>query len=271
MLRVVAILAVIGFGGLFGLARIEREMVYQFDPRKVAPSDARLQETRFESGGHDLVLWVGAPKPGKPVILYFHGNAGGLTDRAGRFTRFLDRGYGVIAMGYRGSSGSGGVPGEKGITHDARRLLERVDRFAKEAPVVIYGESLGTGVAIAALAGVGAETRAGVAAVILEAPYTSIADVARNADPRLDPLIARMKNRWDSLTRAHVLTMPLLVIHGTEDTLIPIRQGRSVFAAAPSDRKQFVTVKGGGHTDLWRSDTLPRLWRFIDDYALSIP
>jgi fermentation-respiration switch protein FrsA (DUF1100 family) len=264
MLKAVALLGAVALGGLFGLDRLEQSLVYPFDPARAVPPEG-LREVMFESGGQALVLWVARPEAGKPVILYFHGNAGNLAARAGRFQRFLERGYGVVAMGYRGSSGSSGRPTEEALSFDAARLFARIADHAGAAPVVIYGESLGTGVAVAVLARGAREP----AAVVLEAPFASVTDVALAGDPRLAPLVKRMKNRWDSLSRADALRAPLLVIHGTRDTLIPIEMGRALFAAAPATDKRFLAVKGAGHNDLWRSDTLPELWAFIDSRGVS--
>ena len=262
MLKLLAFLGVIGLGGVFVLDRLEREMVYPFDATRVAPEamGLGLREEIFESGGQRLVLWLGAAKPGKPVILYFHGNAGNLAARAGRFRHFTERGYGLVAMGYRGSSGSTGTPGEEALTYDAGRLFTRIGDYAGTAPVVIYGESLGTAVALAVVERAGKQP----AAMVLEAPFTSLRAVALHADPRLEPLLGRMKSEWNSLRRISGLRADLLVIHGTEDDLIPIEQGRQIYAAAPSPSKRFLAVKGGHHTDLWRSGVLPALWRFID-------
>ncbi|WP_137700172.1 alpha/beta hydrolase [Marimonas lutisalis] len=263
MLKVVSLLAAVALGGWLAIDRIEQDMVFGFDGTRVAPAAAgerRLREVIFPSGGHNLILWVAAPKPGKPVILYFHGNAGNLALRSGRFRRFLDRGYGVVAMGYRGSSGSGGRPSEVALIFDARRLFARINDYAGNAPVVIYGESLGTGVAVGMLA----DSRKMPAGVILEAPFTSIRDVALSAYPEMESLVDRMRAKFDSLSKAGALRAPLLVLHGDRDAVIPISQGRQLFAAAPARIKTFLTVPGGGHTDLWRSDTLPVMWRFID-------
>ena len=265
MLKAVAVLAAVALGGVFAFGKIERGLVYPFDTTRVAPQDLglALREEVFESGGKRLILWVGEARADKPAVLYFHGNAGNLAARAGRFRHFLDRGYGVVALAYRGSSGSEGSPDETKLAYDAGRLLERIGDYAGDAPVVIWGESLGTGVALAAV------ERAGVqpAAMVLEAPYTSVKAVALAADPRLKPLVEKMANDWNSLARIGALRAPLLVIHGTEDEVIPYEMGRQVFAAAPLQIKEFVTVTGGHHSDLWRSDTLPRLWRFIDRHG----
>ncbi len=102
------------------------------------------------------------------------------------------------------------------------------------------------------------------AGMVLEAPYTSLPDVVRHTYPKLEPLIPKMTNIWNSLENVTRLRAPLLVLHGTDDPLIPIEQGRQVFTAAPSQIKRLMPVNGAGHNDIWRTDVLPALWRFID-------
>lgn len=272
MLRLALFALLFSFGGVLVVSQLEQRMLYPFDSKRVPPAKVGLSNVTaktFETEGAKLVTWVAAPEKGKPVILYFHGNAGNLAARAGRFRRFTERGYGLVAMAYRGSSGSSGTPSEKAITADVRALYRSLERVLKtDAPRVLYGESLGTGVAVVGIMSSvvrDADKGAGPpAAVILEAPYTSIVDVALNMSPELAPLAKHLTSKWDSLAVAKHLDVPLLVVHGTKDDLIPIEQGRQIYAAAPSSQKQFLAVKGAGHTDLWRSDMLPKLWRFID-------
>ncbi len=268
MLRILAFMLLFGFGGHFVVSQLEQRMLYPFDTARMSPSAVGLKgivEKTFGTEGSSLVTWVAPPRSGKPVILYFHGNAGNLANRAGRFARFTKRGYGLVAMAYRGSSGSSGTPTQKAITADARALYRQLDRVLKtDAPRVLYGESLGTGVAIVAIMA-SSEGRANPpAAVVLEAPFTSIADVALHMSPDLAPLVKLLTSTWDSAANASQLTAPLFVLHGTQDKLIPIEQGRKIFSLAPASQKEFLAVKGAGHTDLWRTDVLPQLWRFID-------
>lgn len=258
-------------GGLFLAAtawsQAERWLFYPFDARQVSPEQAgmpNVTETRLQSDGATLIVWTAPPRPGKPVILYFHGNASNLALRTGRFRRFLDRGYGLIAPAYRGSSGSTGIPSEEVLIADARLVHTHgnwPDWPANPGPTVIYGESLGTAVAIALLAD---EDTEHPAALILEAPFTSIKALAEIHYPALAPYADTLENKWPSLERARALTLPLFILHGTDDPLNRHAMGRAIHDAAPSPRKQFLSVKGAGHNDLWRSDTLPRLWRFID-------
>ena len=268
MLKLLTVLAFLNSGLTAGLEAFERAMVYPFDPARVAPARAgvpQLREIEFPSRGETLVIWVSPPKGDAPTILYFHGNAGNLADRAQRFQLITARGYGLVAPAYRGSSGSTGTPSEPALTRDARRIWRKLHRLIPGLTpdkTVIYGESLGTGVTLKMLAG---RNLAAPAGVVLEAPYTSLPDVARTAYPQLTPLLGQMRNTWNSLAHIRTLRAPLLVLHGTADRVVPIKQGRQVFAAAPSKRKQFLALPGAGHTDTWRTNSLPALWAFIDD------
>lgn len=281
MLRFVLVL-VLGFISLGAFkAPLERMALYPFDSTHVSPQSlgqGRLSEQEWIApDGSKLIVWTALPNKGKPVIFYLHGNAGNLANRAGRFVRFLDRGYGLIAPAYRGSSGSDGSPSQKVISADIRHIWRNKQDILPtgDAPIVLYGESLGTGVAITGLlasTATDAEKGAGrPAAVVLEAPFTSIPDVVQGLYPSFSYLADYVTETWDSLRYSNWLIEPLLIIHGTKDELIPIEQGRRIFSAAPTQEKQFITVNGAGHTDLWRSDVLPRLWRFIDAYAVNIP
>ncbi|WP_420568186.1 alpha/beta hydrolase [Thalassovita sp.] len=242
-------------------SQAERFLFYPFDPRHVSPQDAGLSgvtETRLSTpDGETLIVWSAPPKGGMPVILYFHGNAGNLAVRAARFQRMMDQGFGLIAPAYRGSSGSTGTPSEETLIADAK-LVAAHPGWPKSDKRAIYGESLGTAVAIALLAQGG-----NADALLLEAPLTSIQAMAQTHYPSLAPLTDKLRNQWPSLSRAQHLKLPMMIIHGTEDTLIPIEMGRQIHAAAPSKDKSFLAVKGAGHTDLWRNWTMTRMWRFL--------
>lgn len=257
----------LGGGGWLSLTRMEREAVYPFDATRIPPAATGLTgvtEVKLSSLGQTLVLWIAPPREGKPTILYFHGNAGNLANRAGRFGKFTGRGYGLIAPAYRGSSGSTGRPSETTLTRDALKVYGKLDTLVaglSPAELVVYGESLGAAVALKLLATPDLQPPAGV---VLEAPFTSLPDVVLHNSPQLEPLISRMKNVWNSRLHARSLSAPLLVLHGTEDALIPTDQGRQVFTTAPSKQKRFLAITGAGHSDTWRTDSLPVLWRFID-------
>ena len=269
MLRLLLFLGVLTTGGWLGLETIEAKVIYPFDAKRVTPqaADVDAREVIQTRDGEIAIIWVAEPARDKPVILYFHGNAGNLAMRAGRFEHFRAQGYGLIAPAYRGSSGSTGRPSETTITADMLDLYANLDALIPgltPARVIFYGESLGTGVAVklAAIAPQGQP-----AGVILEAPYASLPAVVRDSIPQLSSLIPQMTSIWDSAAHAKKLRAPLLVIHGKKDPLIPIAQGRVVFDAAGSRQKRFLAVRGAGHHNVWRRTVLPQMWAFIDAQA----
>ena len=106
------------------MEQFELKAIYPFDATYATPEAAgvpQLTETRHAtSDGAQLVMWVSTPKANRPTVLYFSGNSGTLKDRADRFRQFTDRGYGLVAPAYRGSSGSDGKPDEALLLEDAR-------------------------------------------------------------------------------------------------------------------------------------------------------
>jgi len=239
------------------LEQHETAMVYPFDATYATPADAgegRLSESRIKTeDGETLILWRAKAAPDKPTILYFPGNAGGLKDRSQRFSKLLDRGFGLVAMSYRGSSGSGGSPDEQVLTNDAHAIAA----LETARPLVLYGESLGTAIALRVAAkGVGD-------AIILEAPFTSFIDIVAAQYPR-DDLGGLLTQHWNSRSAARDIRQPLLVIHGDVDKVIPIALGLEIFEVAGSTDKDFLEVTGEGHRTLWTVDMKRRLFAFLD-------
>ncbi len=265
LFRLCAFSVVFAFMLIAAAPVLERMMIYPLDDTRVSPADSDLPtvtEKVFQHDGEALIVWTAPPAPGKPVIFYLHGNAGNLANRASRFDLLLQRGYGLVAPAYRGYSGSTGTPQEAAIIGDTVAIY---DSFVRPmmAPVVVYGESIGAAVTLGAV-------EAGITpnAILLEAPYISIKAMAAHHYPGNGSFTKHLSNQWDSLSRAKTVTLPMLILHGTEDELIPIEMGRQIFAAAPSDSKEFVEAPGAGHTGLWRTDTWPKLTSFINQFAL---
>ena len=126
--------------------------------------------------GARVVAWYGKARPGQPTLLYFHGNAGSLADRAARIHRFMGEGWGVYMMTYRGYGGGTGSPSETANVADARLAYGAlVQEGVDPASIILYGESLGTGVAVRLA------TERPAAGLILDAPYTSIVEIAAQA------------------------------------------------------------------------------------------
>lgn len=207
-------------------------------------------ETVAMADGTDVTVWTAPPMPGKPVVLYFHGNSSNLSARHKRFKQILDSGYGLYAPTYRGYAGSGGTPSEVAFVADALEHFDRVN--AAGTPVILHGESLGTGVATAV-----AEQRPEAALLVLEAPYTALVDIAADRYPWL-PVAALMKDPMLTRERIGQVRSPVLIVHGTDDRIIPVTHGKALFELAP-DPKELKIVDGVSHSDLWKNG----LWESV--------
>ena len=247
VLKWLLVLAVAGYAGLLALMYVfQRAMMYFPDATRVAPAQAglpRAAEVTFASSdGEKLVAWFVPPDAGKPLVIYFQGNAEGLAARVGRFTWLTADGTGLLALCYRGYGGSSGTPSEDGLIRDAAAAYGFARERTPAQRIVLFGESLGTAVAVALAAG------HEVAAVILDAPFTSAAEVGAAAYP-FAPVRWLMKDKFRSDERIGRVSAPLLVMHGEQDRIVPIRFGEKLFALA-REPKRFVRFPQGGHVDL---------------------
>jgi len=193
--------------------------------------------------GLRLLGWYQPPaaNPGA-VLLYLHGNAGHIGHRSDRVRPYLEAGFGVLLPEYRGYGGNPGRPSEAGSYSDARAAFEFLAREGIGVErVVLYGESLGTGVAVQMA------VEHGCAALVLEAPYTSVAAVAQSRY-WMFPVRPLVVDKFDSLSKIARVRCPVFIMHGERDRIIPIRFGRALFEAAsePKDAKWFAE---GNHTN----------------------
>ena len=181
----------------------------------------------------------------KPVLLFFHGNAGNIANRLYKVKGWIERGFNVFLIDYRGyGKSSGKIHSEDDVIQDARAALDWLCQEKKIAlpRIVLYGESLGTYPAIY----LGSELP--VAAVILEAPFTSLFDVARTHYPFV-PSGLMQPFQFSNMTAISKLKAPLFILHGTEDEICPYAMAGELFEKA-SQPKGFLTIPGGHHNDL---------------------
>jgi fermentation-respiration switch protein FrsA (DUF1100 family) len=148
MLLQLAVGVIVAYGGIV----TQRSLMYVPDIARVSPVAAGLPQaeelTLTTADSEQLVAWHVAPRSDSPVILYFQGNGGALRHRADRFAQLVQNGFGVVAVSYRGFGGSTGSPSEPGLLLDAAAAYAFcMDRYAAER-IVVWGESLGTGVAV---------------------------------------------------------------------------------------------------------------------------
>ncbi len=197
-------------------------------------------------GGWYLPAPAGTPNPLRLTVVWIHGNAVNRGDVLPRVIPLVRRfGVPVLLFDYRGFGDSPGEPSEEALGWDgeAALLWLRREKQAKPERVVVYGHSLGGGIA-SALA-----SRSGAAALVLEGAFTSVPAMAKRAYPYLPPALLT-SSRFDNLRRVRRFTGPLLVIHGEADERIPVAMGKELFAAGNGD-KELLLVAGGKHSDCW--------------------
>ena len=244
----------------------QRKLMYAPDASRYAPASLGLvgvsEHELTAPDGARLVLWRIAPKPGQPTLLYFHGNAGGLASRADRFRRYLATGIGLTMLSYRSYSGSTGYPSEANNLADAALAYDMLikDRV-RPADIFLYGESLGTGVAVRLA------SQRDVAGLILDAPYSSMLAMATLTYPFL-PVRPLLADRYESDRHILQVKAPVLVLHGAEDEVIPVAMGRALYAVVPTPKELIIFPKGR-HTDLDDHGAVEQVIRWVNAHRVE--
>jgi fermentation-respiration switch protein FrsA (DUF1100 family) len=235
-----------GYVGLVALLYLaQRSLMYFPDTRRHAPAELGLTQAEevalTSADGVRVTVWHVPPREGMPVVIYFQGNGGGLDLRAERFKKLTAGGVGLVALNYRGYGGSEGKPSEAGLILDGKAAYDfAAGRYAADR-IVLWGESLGSGVAVALAA------EKPVARVVLESPYTSITDVASSVYWFV-PVRRLLLDTFHSDERIARVTAPVLVIHGERDTIVRFHFGERLYGMVQSP-KQFIRLREAGHND----------------------
>ncbi|WP_319545147.1 alpha/beta hydrolase [Ruegeria conchae] len=235
------------YAGIVGYMFLnQKSLLYKPDGELPDPSSVGLADVEMQSvpmtDGTILTVWAApAAVPDAPTVLFFHGQSGNLGDRADRLREILNSGYGVLAPSYRGFPGSEGEPSELALISDGVQLFDRLT--GKGEAVVLLGQSLGTGIAVAVAA-----ERPEAELLVLEAPFTATVDVAAERYPFL-PVSVLMKDQFATRDLIEQITVPTLIFHGTKDETIPLHHGQAL--AEMSDIAQLYVIPDGTHNDLW--------------------
>lgn len=245
-LLAVVLLVVLAFLALLWLT--QRSMIY-FPSQSVPSADelgATVEEVRYPTeDGLTLEAWLVHPR-GEPrgTVLVFNGNAGNRFHRLPLGTALADAGFSALLVDYRGYGGNPGSPHEEGLAHDARAALAYLVSRPDVDPqrVAYFGESLGAAVA-ARLA-----MEDPPAALILRSPFASLSSIAAVHYPFI-PASLLLRDRYPTIDLIEEIESPLLVVAGSEDTIVPLDQSRRVFEAA-GEPGQLVIIDGARHNDL---------------------
>lgn len=239
----------------------QRRLIYRPTPAASAATPA------LEAGGEAFFLpadahdhaaqialwWLPHTNPQAPTLLYLHGTFRNLEGNRPKIDALRQAGFSVLAVDYRGWGHSTPItPSEQTIAHDARLAwAELVRREPRAGMRVIYGHSMGSGVAVALASSLQSPGELG--AVVLESAFTSFQDIAAKAGFWAGLLSRLTGEQFASIDKIARVKAPILMLHGDRDTTVPMVLGQQLFAAVHAP-KQWVTFAGGGHSDLHRQD-----------------
>ena len=266
MLGWLALVAVAAYGLIvLAMYLCQRNLVFLTRPEYAKPSAVGFPEAQEHvldtTDGERIVTWLKPPADAKrPLILMFLGNGDNLGIAAPNLRAMGDDGSGVLAVAYRGYSGSTGSPSEAGLRKDAEAAYRLAASLVPPERIVLFGYSLGSGVAVPLAA------RHPVAALVLFAPFSSAVAIAMQDYPFL-PVRLLMKDQFRSIEVIDKVNVPILVLHGEHDQVVPIPFGRELYAAAP-EPKRFRSLPEADHFTLFRDGGIGIMRAFLDEFGL---
>ena len=169
------------------------------------------------------------------TIVYFHGNAGKLENRTHKLNYFKDMNVNFLIISWRGFSGNDGKPFEEGLYDDGNSTIEWLKNIGLvEQDIIIYGESLGTGIAIEI-----AQNK-NFAGLILETPFTSMTEAAKNFYPYI-PVNLLLKDKYQNNQKIKNINIPVLIMHGEADQIVPFWMGKKIYEIANQPKYSYFT------------------------------
>jgi len=205
----------------------------------------------------DLVGWFYNKNLDKyKTILFFHGNAGSLENRTYKLNQFKDLNLNFLIIAWRGFSGNEGKPNEKGLYEDGKSAIRWLKtKGINEKNIILYGESLGTGVAVEI-----AQNK-NYAGIILESPFTSMINMGKKYYPFF-PIHFLLKDKFESYKKITNISVPVLIIHGKVDKIVPYKMGEKMYELA-NEPKFFYSQEYGDHMVEYDEELLLALKKFI--------
>ena len=191
------------------------------------------------------------------TIIYFHGNAGTLENRIHKLNHFKDMDVNFLIIAWRGFSGNEGKPSENGLYMDGLSAINWIiDQGVKEEDIILYGESLGTGIATELA------QHKNFAGVILETPFTSMINAAKEFYPYI-PVNFLLKDRYENYKKINNINIPILIMHGEQDTIVPFKMGKKMYQLA-NEPKYFYFTKHDDHMMEYDEPMIKTLKNFIE-------
>jgi len=205
----------------------------------------------------DLIGWFyNKNLENSKIILFLHGNAGSLENRTYKLNHFKNLNLNFLIIAWRGFNGNSGKPNEKGLYEDAESAIRWLKKEGiDEKNIILYGESLGTGVAVEV-----AQNK-NYAGVILESPFTSMVNMGKKYYPFL-PVSLLLRDKFESFKKINNIFIPVLIMHGTVDKIVPYDMGKKMHELA-NEPKFFYSQEYGDHMIEYDEKLLSALKKFI--------
>jgi len=269
--RIVRITLILYFLALLLMTFLETWLVYPIPPVQRCDwvaSDLKHEDVWFHAAdGTRLHGWFVPHSEARRAIVYCHGNGEQVADNVDTAARLRDRlQASVFLFDYRGYGHSEGKPDEAGLIADGMAAQKWLAGKMGLAPdnLIVMGRSIGGGVAVAMAAEQGAQT------LVLESTFSRLVDVAAY-HYRWLPVRLLMRNRFDSMRRIAAYRGPLFQSHGTDDRIVPLELGRTLYEAAPSKNKRFLEIPSGYHNDEPTDAYYDALAQFLNEAEASKP
>ncbi|GAB4131428.1 MAG: alpha/beta hydrolase [Cyanobacteria bacterium J069] len=269
-------------GGAVALYAAACALVWVGQTRLIFRPDAEIRTTPDEVGlsyetvdlpvgsGRVRGWWIGAGRDNAPTVLYLHGTGSNLGDHPRLAAQFYELGWSAFLIDYRGYGESqGDFPSEQAVYADAIAALAYLTETRRIPPqrIVVMGRSIGGAIALEL-----ATRHPDLAAVVVESSFTSMRDMISHFVPvQLLPVDFLLHQKFDSLAKVRSLQMPLLIIHGTGDRVVPSRMGQALHDAA-SPPKELLLIPQAGHSNLRRTNRalyFQTLQQFVNRYVVS--
>tara|TARA_Y100001960_G_C14734445_1_gene859485 strand:+ start:1088 stop:1888 length:801 start_codon:yes stop_codon:yes gene_type:complete len=245
IISILLIYLIVGFFLFF----LQRKILFNICGKPKKPQEYGLNDIEEVSitahDGQKLLAWYSPPKPNNPVLIYFHGNSFDIGERAFRIKKYIEMGWGVCLLAWRGYSGNSGKPTEKNLYIDGDSAIQWVQDKSKYNldNIIIYGESLGTGVAVQMA------TIYKFKSIILEAPFTSITDIAKKKY-FMYPVKYLILDHFNNFSKIDKLLSPVLIISGKKDEIVPHEHSVRLFSKANTP-KHHLFIDEAMHNDLY--------------------
>lgn len=237
---------------------IQRKIMY-FPDQAVLQIPANAKKIQVTTQDNlTLTGWYFGTTHKNPTIVYFHGNAGNFSHRTPKIQNFTEAGYNVLLAEYRGYGGNPGTPSENGLYADARAFILwlKTTMNIPEDRIILYGESLGTGIAVQMA------TEFPVSGLILETPFNSMVDTASKHYPVL-PVRLLLLDRYESDKKIGLLeNIPTLFLHGYKDGTIDLTCAKALYERTPEPKK-FIAFPEGDHNNLYSFGAAQHILDFI--------